>query len=61
MDHRGAEFASIVKESLEGMRKIVQTRGPVVMYPASGSGAWEAAIDRWLKLPSNSNRAGSSA
>jgi alanine-glyoxylate transaminase/serine-glyoxylate transaminase/serine-pyruvate transaminase len=44
MDHRGAEFASIVKESLEGMRKIVQTRGQVVMYPASGSGAWEAAI-----------------
>jgi alanine-glyoxylate transaminase/serine-glyoxylate transaminase/serine-pyruvate transaminase len=44
MDHRGAEFASIVKESLEGMRKIVQTRGPVVMYPASGSGAWEAAV-----------------
>jgi alanine-glyoxylate transaminase / serine-glyoxylate transaminase / serine-pyruvate transaminase len=44
MDHRGAEFASIVKESLEGMRKIVQTRGPVLMYPASGSGAWEAAI-----------------
>jgi alanine-glyoxylate transaminase/serine-glyoxylate transaminase/serine-pyruvate transaminase len=44
MDHRGAEFASIVKESLEGMRKIVQTRGPLVMYPASGSGAWEAAI-----------------
>ncbi|HWZ26528.1 MAG TPA: serine--glyoxylate aminotransferase, partial [Verrucomicrobiae bacterium] len=27
MDHRGAEFASIVKESLEGIRKIVQTRG----------------------------------
>jgi alanine-glyoxylate transaminase/serine-glyoxylate transaminase/serine-pyruvate transaminase len=44
MDHRGGEFASIVKESLEGMRKIVQTRGPVLMYPASGSGAWEAAI-----------------
>jgi alanine-glyoxylate transaminase / serine-glyoxylate transaminase / serine-pyruvate transaminase len=44
MDHRGAEFASIVKDSLEGMRKIVQTRGPVLMYPASGSGAWEAAI-----------------
>ena len=44
MDHRGAEFAAIVKESLEGMRKIVQTRGPILMYPASGSGAWEAAI-----------------
>jgi alanine-glyoxylate transaminase/serine-glyoxylate transaminase/serine-pyruvate transaminase len=44
MDHRGTEFASIVKESLDGMRKIAQTRGPVAMYPASGSGAWEAAI-----------------
>jgi alanine-glyoxylate transaminase/serine-glyoxylate transaminase/serine-pyruvate transaminase len=44
MDHRGAEFAAIVKEALEGMRAVVQTRGPVVMYPASGSGAWEAAI-----------------
>jgi alanine-glyoxylate transaminase / serine-glyoxylate transaminase / serine-pyruvate transaminase len=44
MDHRGAEFAAIVKQALEGMRVVVQTRGPVVMYPASGSGAWEAAI-----------------
>lgn len=44
MDHRGIEFASIVKESLEGMGKIVQTGGPVLMYPASGSGGWEAAI-----------------
>ena len=44
MDHRGAEFATIVKEALENMRKVVQTRGALVMYPASGSGAWEAAI-----------------
>jgi alanine-glyoxylate transaminase/serine-glyoxylate transaminase/serine-pyruvate transaminase len=44
MDHRGAEFASIVKEALEGMRNVVQTRGQIAMYPASGSGAWEAAI-----------------
>lgn len=44
MDHRGAEFANIVKEALDSMRKIVQTRGAIVMYPASGSGAWEAAI-----------------
>jgi alanine-glyoxylate transaminase/serine-glyoxylate transaminase/serine-pyruvate transaminase len=44
MDHRGAEFAAIAKEALEDMRKIIQTRGPVVMYSASGSGAWEAAI-----------------
>jgi alanine-glyoxylate transaminase / serine-glyoxylate transaminase / serine-pyruvate transaminase len=44
MDHRGAEFATIVKESLENMRAIVQTRGSIAMFPASGSGAWEAAI-----------------
>ena len=44
MDHRGAEFATIVKEALENMRTIVQTRGSIVMFPASGSGAWEAAI-----------------
>ena len=44
MDHRGAEFAAIVREASENMRKVVQTRGALVMYPASGSGAWEAAI-----------------
>ena len=44
MDHRGAEFAAIVKEVLDGMREVVQTRGPVVMYPASGSGGWEASM-----------------
>jgi alanine-glyoxylate transaminase/serine-glyoxylate transaminase/serine-pyruvate transaminase len=44
MDHRGAEFAAIVKEALDGMRTVIQTRGAVAMYPASGSGAWEAAI-----------------
>ena len=44
MDHRGTEFATIVKEALENMRAIVQTRGSIAMFPASGSGAWEAAI-----------------
>jgi alanine-glyoxylate transaminase/serine-glyoxylate transaminase/serine-pyruvate transaminase len=44
MDHRGAEFATIVKEALENIRTIVQTRGSIAMFPASGSGAWEAAI-----------------
>jgi alanine-glyoxylate transaminase / serine-glyoxylate transaminase / serine-pyruvate transaminase len=44
MDHRGAEFAAIVKETLHDLRKIIQTRGSVAMYSASGSGAWEAAI-----------------
>jgi alanine-glyoxylate transaminase/serine-glyoxylate transaminase/serine-pyruvate transaminase len=44
MDHRGAEFAAIVKESLDHLRAVIQTRGHVALYPASGSGGWEAAI-----------------
>src|ERR1700692_4714987 len=44
IDHRSAEFASLGAEVLEGVRKVFQTDNPVVMYPASGSGAWEAAI-----------------
>jgi alanine-glyoxylate transaminase / serine-glyoxylate transaminase / serine-pyruvate transaminase len=44
IDHRGPEFAELGMEVLEGIRPIFQTRGPVVMYPSSGTGAWEAAI-----------------
>ena len=44
IDHRSAEFAKLGLEVLEGMRPIFQTTGPVVMYPASGTGAWEAAM-----------------
>jgi alanine-glyoxylate transaminase/serine-glyoxylate transaminase/serine-pyruvate transaminase len=44
IDHRGPEFARLGAEVLEGLRPIFQTSGPVVIYPASGSGAWEAAI-----------------
>ena len=44
IDHRSAEFASLGTEVLEGMRAIFQTKSPVVMYPASGTGAWEAAL-----------------
>ena len=44
IDHRSAEFAKLASEVLEGIRGIFQTAGPVVMYPASGTGAWEAAI-----------------
>ena len=44
IDHRSAEFAELGLEVLEGMRPIFQTTGPVVMYPASGTGAWEAAM-----------------
>ena len=45
MDHRGAEFAAIVKASLENLAKVIQTSGAVALYPASGSGGWEAAIE----------------
>ncbi|HEY6306736.1 MAG TPA: aminotransferase class V-fold PLP-dependent enzyme [Candidatus Angelobacter sp.] len=44
IDHRGPEFARLGAEVLEALRPIFRTRGPVVMYPASGSGAWEASI-----------------
>src|SRR6202453_5090508 len=44
IDHRGAEFAKLGSEVLENLRPIFQTTGPVVIYPASGTGAWEAAI-----------------
>src|SRR5712672_350912 len=44
IDHRSAEFASLGAEVLDGVRKIFQTAGPVIMYPASGTGAWEAAL-----------------
>ena len=44
IDHRSAEFAKLGTEVLAGVRAVFQTAGPVVMYPASGTGAWEAAI-----------------
>ena len=44
IDHRGPEFARLGKEVLEGCQDIFKTSGPVVIYPSSGTGAWEAAI-----------------
>jgi len=44
IDHRGTEFAKLAGDVLESLRTLFQTSGPVVMYPASGTGAWEAAI-----------------
>jgi alanine-glyoxylate transaminase / serine-glyoxylate transaminase / serine-pyruvate transaminase len=44
IDHRGPEFAELGLEILDGMREIFRTAGPVVIYPASGTGAWEAAL-----------------
>ena len=44
IDHRGPEFAELALEVLEGIRPIFGASGPVILYPGSGSGAWEAAI-----------------
>src|SRR5438105_3164920 len=44
IDHRGPEFGALGLKVLAGMRQVFQTRHPVVIYPASGTGAWEAAL-----------------
>jgi len=44
IDHRSAEFAELGQDVLAGMRKVFQTQHPVIIYPASGTGAWEAAL-----------------
>ncbi|HEX6267318.1 MAG TPA: aminotransferase class V-fold PLP-dependent enzyme [Burkholderiales bacterium] len=45
MDHRGPEFAELGKSVLGGMKRVFKsTQGEVVIYPASGTGAWEAAL-----------------
>ena len=44
IDHRGPEFAVLGMKCLSGMKEIFKTRQPVIIYPASGTGAWEAAL-----------------
>lgn len=44
IDHRGPEFGKIGLRILENIRKIFRTSHPVVIYPGSGTGAWEAAL-----------------
>ena len=44
IDHRGPEFAKLSLEVLDGLKRIFQTSGHVVIYPSSGTGAWEAAL-----------------
>jgi alanine-glyoxylate transaminase/serine-glyoxylate transaminase/serine-pyruvate transaminase len=48
LDHRGPEFARLGKRVLEGMKTIFKCAGPVIIYPASGTGAWEAALSNTL-------------
>ena len=44
IDHRGPEFAQLGKAIIAGMKRVFQTAQDVVIYPASGTGAWEAAL-----------------
>lgn len=44
IDHRGPEFAEIAKRVLDRIKLIFKTSEPVIIYPGSGTGAWEAAI-----------------
>jgi len=44
IDHRGPRFAALGHEVLAGLKPIFKTEQPVIIYPASGSGAWEAAL-----------------
>lgn len=44
IDHRGPDFAPLALELLEGLKPIFKTKGKVVIFPTSGSGAWEAAL-----------------
>ena len=44
IDHRGPDFAEVGLKALEGMKKIFKTESHVFIYPASGTGAWEAAL-----------------
>jgi alanine-glyoxylate transaminase/serine-glyoxylate transaminase/serine-pyruvate transaminase len=44
IDHRGPEFAKLARRVLDGLKTIVKTKDQLVIYPASGTGAWEAAL-----------------
>lgn len=44
IDHRGPEFSQLTHEVMDGLKQIFRTSGTVVIYPSSGTGAWEAAL-----------------
>src|SRR3984885_16368479 len=48
IDHRGPEFGALGRRVLTGIASIFKTRHPVIIYPASGTGAWEAALTNTL-------------
>jgi alanine-glyoxylate transaminase/serine-glyoxylate transaminase/serine-pyruvate transaminase len=50
IDHRGPEFAALVRHVLAGVARLAGAAGPVALYPSSGTGAWEASLVNTLSL-----------
>jgi len=48
IDHRGPEFADLTAKLLTQLKRVFQTEQPVIVYPSSGTGAWEAALANCL-------------
>jgi alanine-glyoxylate transaminase/serine-glyoxylate transaminase/serine-pyruvate transaminase len=48
IDHRGPEFAALGLKVLTGLQAVFKTQHPVIIYPASGTGAWEAALSNTM-------------
>jgi alanine-glyoxylate transaminase / serine-glyoxylate transaminase / serine-pyruvate transaminase len=48
IDHRGPDFAELAKDVVAGMKRVFQTDETVIVYPSSGTGAWEAALSNTL-------------
>ena len=48
MDHRSPEFGDLGHKAIEAMKSVFKTSNPVIIYPASGTGAWEAALANTL-------------
>ena len=44
IDHRGPAFQRLATQVLSGLKRVFETAGPVIVYPSSGTGAWEAAL-----------------
>ena len=44
IDHRGPDFPELTRTVISGLQQVFQTTGPVLIYPGSGTGAWEAAL-----------------
>ena len=44
IDHRGPDFAKVGQRALTGIKTVFKTEQPVIIYPSSGTGGWEAAL-----------------